>query len=173
MHIERSGKIMKSLVLLLAVTSLLASCGTHRQCAQICASLCAVKPDSQGYLPRDALFQAAGVPDPYFSPSMFTSGKGSVTLPCGCVMVFSERSRSPTGRPERNRPPKGEVVSIDQILNNPNRTANLPEMQLDSVTLVEKSGRVFCRIETTEEHNRRTGADAILPDPNKPRMASR
>ena len=128
---------MRRLATLLVAQLLLASCGVDHRCDQVCAALRSVKIDSEGYLPRDQVFQAAGIEETDLNP-FSTIGGGISVLDCGCWLTFTER----------NRPGLPTAKTIDEILNNPNRAVYVPQRQLVSVSLVSKRSKEICRVES-------------------------
>ena len=135
---------------------LVASCGTDQRCDHVCAAICAVRPDSEGYLPRDEVFRAAGIKEGNLSPLGIIGGGGCV-LDCGCWLMFTERNRPgmPTGK------------TIDEILNNPNRSAYVPQNQLVSVSLVSKHSEELCRIESSATRRRRDAEENKYPNKSR------
>jgi hypothetical protein len=146
---ERSVEIMRRLATLLVAQLLLPSCGVDHRCDQVCAALRSVRTDSDGYLPRDEVFRAAGIEETDLNP-FSTIGGGSSVLDCGCWLTFTER----------NRPglPTGET--IDAILSNPNRTAHVPQSQLASVSLVSKRSEEICRVESVAARRSRVARES-------------
>jgi len=136
---------MRPITILL--TALIATgCAVDRRCGQVCAALHAVRPDAEGYLPRDAVFKAVGISDADSIPFISTLYGGYKNLDCGCMVDFSARGlpKVPTEK------------TIDRILNNPNRNGNgmIPN-QFESVVLVDKKSREICRIESRSKRRER------------------
>jgi hypothetical protein len=139
---------MRRLATLLVAQLLLTSCGVDRRCAHVCAALRSVRMDSEGYLPRDEVFRAAGIEETSLNP-FWTIGGGSCVLDCGCWLTFSER----------NRPGLLTGKTIDEILNNPNRTAYVPQNQLVYVSLVSKHNEEICRVESSAARRSRVAEE--------------
>jgi hypothetical protein len=139
---------MRCLTALIIAPLLFASCGVDKRCDHVCAALRSVKRDSEGYLPRDQIFQAAGIQESNVLPYAIVSGGGCV-LDCGCWLMFTER----------NSLSFSDVKTIDQILNNPNRTACLPQSQLVSVSLVSKHSKELCRVESSAAQRRQNAVE--------------
>ena len=139
---------MRYLTAFIIAPLLFASCGVDKRCDHVCAALRSVRRDSEGYLPRDQVFQAAGIKESNLLPYAIVGGGGCV-LDCGCWLMFTERNRPgfPTGK------------TIDEILNNPNRTACVPQNQLVSVSLVSKHSKELCRIESSAAQRRQDAVE--------------
>lgn len=134
---------MRHSVLLLALV--LVGCGVDQRCDHVCSALCSISPDADGCLPRDAVFRAAGISAIDLMP-FGMQGRGSAVLECGCWLEFTERFR----------PELSAVTSIDEILNNPNRTRRPLSNQLESVVIIDRTSREICRLESTAARRRRT-----------------
>ncbi len=132
---------MKQIAILLAVL-LSASCADDRRCAEVCTALRSVRPDKEGYLPRESVFHAVRISEADSSSFLVTMNGGHAVLDCGCWFEYQYRA-SP------NRAARPTSKTIDEILNNPNRTAFPPPSQLDSVVLVDKQNRELCRLESS------------------------
>lgn len=129
---------MRPIITLLVIPLLVASCGVDKRCDHVCSALRSVRPDSEGYLPRDKVFKAAGITDADLSATAMFNG-GSCVLDCGCWFEFTERSYLSDTLTKK---------TIDEILNNPNRTARAPQSQLMSAVLIDRHSRELCRVES-------------------------
>jgi hypothetical protein len=140
---------MRRLATLLVAQLLLPSCGVDHRCDQVCAALHSVRTDSEGYLPRNEVFQAAGIDENDLNP-FWRIGGGISVLDCGCWLTFTERNRPglPTGK------------TIDEILNDPNRKAHVPQSQLTSVSLVSKRSEEICRVESAPARRSRVAKES-------------
>ncbi len=147
-HRSVSVDIMRRLATLLVAQLLLEGCGADRRCDHVCAALRSVKTDSEGYLPRDEVFRAAGIKATDLNP-FWVIGGGSCVLDCGCWLTYSER----------NRPGSLTGKTIDEILNNPNRIPHVPQSQLVSVSLVGKHNEEICRVESSAARRSRVAQD--------------
>ncbi len=108
-------------------------CAVDRECNQVRKALQSVMPDSEGYLPREAVFKAARISEADLMPSKFMLSDGYAFLACDAHIEFTERCTQPTTPTPKN---------IDDILNNPNRTMVFPN-QLDSVVIIQNNREIF------------------------------
>jgi hypothetical protein len=126
--------MMKQLALLLSALSL-ASCGVDKQYASVCTAIRAVKPDAQGYLPRDAVFQAAGISEANVIPYFNGLGRGTANLKGGGWLEFFEATANV---PSADR----ELGTIDQVVTRPNRKIG----QLGAVVVRDDKMNEVCRV---------------------------
>jgi hypothetical protein len=113
-------------ILLLLVSLLAVSCAHDPRCEQACTSLRAVKPDKEGYLPRDKVLQAVGLSDSDFISYARTHYGTHLDHPNPSTMTRK---------------------TIDKIFNTPNRTASATPQQLESAVIVRKHQEI-CRVES-------------------------
>jgi hypothetical protein len=137
-------KNMERIAILLAGL-LSVSCAVDQRCDQVCTALRSVRPDAEGYFPREAVFNAAGISETDLNPLSMTPGGGHAALDCGCLFEFTVRHLVAVPAPK----------TLDDILNNPNRTAFKPSSQLESVVLVDKRSRVIFRMESPASRRKR------------------
>lgn len=124
----------------LPLVLLLASCSVDKRYAPVCSALRSVQPDAQGYLPRDAVFQAAGISETGLLPYFKGLGRGSAPLKGGGWLEFTELD------PHAKAAPR-ELGTIDEVLNNPNRLKSAPIAQLESVVVRDDKMREVCRVD--------------------------
>jgi hypothetical protein len=147
--LERSVEIMRLVATLLVTPLLFASCGVDKRCDHVCTALRSVRPDSEGYLPRDKVFGSVGITEADLSPFATLSG-GSCVLDCGCWFEYTERGSLSDILTKK---------TIDEILNNPNRTARAPQSQLMSAVLIDRHSRELCRVESPALRRWRAAAE--------------
>jgi len=120
-----------------------------RRCEQVCLALRSVTPDSEGYLPRDAVFGAAKISVSDLIPPGLIFGGGTAPLHCGCWLEFAAR----------DRPTMPNARTIDEFLNYPNRSAWTPSNQLEFAVLIDSSGRELCRLESAATRRKRAAQE--------------
>lgn len=140
---------MRLVATLLLTPVLFASCGVDKRCDHVCTALRSVRPDSEGYLPREKVFAAAGITESDLC-TLPTIGGGIYDLDCGYWLEFTERRDLPDILPKK---------TIDEILNNPNRKARAPQNQLMSAVLIDKHSRELCRVESPALRRWRVAAE--------------
>jgi hypothetical protein len=124
-------------------------CSHDPRCDQACTALRAVKPDKEGYLPRDKVLEAVGLTDSDFSSYASTYYGGYTNLDCGCFFEFAHRGQ----------PKPLTRKTIEDIINNPNRTASATPQQLESAVIVRKHQEI-CRVESAARRRKRTALKA-------------
>jgi hypothetical protein len=125
------------------------SCTHDPSCERACEALRAVKPDKEGYLPRDKVLGAVGLTDSDFSRYALTYYGGYTYLDCGCFFEFVNRDHT---RPITRK-------TIEEILNNPNRKASATTQQLESAKIVRKHQEI-CRVESDARRKKRASMTA-------------
>ena len=126
-------------LVLLLVSLLAVSCAHDPRCEQACTALRAIKPDKEGYLPRDKVLQAVGLSDSDFISYARTHYGGYTHLDCGCFFEFAVR--------DHPNPSTMTRKTIDEIINNPDRPESATPQQLESAVIVRKHQEI-CRVES-------------------------
>jgi hypothetical protein len=121
-------------IAVIVMSYLAAGCGVDRSCDQACAALRSVRPDREGYLPRDAVFKAVGITENDLIPFVTTRDGGHARIACGAHFEYIAKGanrRMPTQK------------TIDEILNNPNRAKAIIPDQLDSVVVIQDNREIY------------------------------
>ncbi len=139
------------MIFILLIGLFAASCAHDPSCEQACIALRAVKPDKEGYLPRDKILQAVGLSDSDFNTFARTYYGGYAHLDCGCFFEFAVRDHPSPSTMTRK--------TIDEILNNPNRIVSATPAQLESAVIVWKHQEI-CRVESEARTRKKTWLSA-------------
>lgn len=120
--------------------SLMSSCGVNQELGRnYCHRLSEVKRDHEGYYDQNDVLTVVGysIPNRFGGP-FYTDG---VRLEGRYFLALSHRERKFRPIP---------AASIDEILNNPRRSA-FYRRQIDSIVLLDRWNRVVCRFDSASK----------------------